>query len=313
MHVKNVRNNSNSNNIQDYLIQKQAIINDILQDTNLSCGVSPRLYNAMQYSVLSGGKRLRSILLLAVLESYEANIAVADIAPIIISIEYIHAMSLVHDDLPCMDNDDWRRNKLTCHKQYTESTALLTGDALFAHGIESCLQLQNNNINPVTVLQIMQELLKSTGLSGICGGQELDMYYSNANLPSHINLEQTLINIHTAKTGALIKASTKIGGILSNINYEDLELLEQYAHSIGLAFQIQDDIFDITSSQGKLGKSINKDIESNKLTFPSIYGLNRSKEIAQDLITESKKYLDKLDLKHQYLYNIADYVLDRSH
>ena len=234
-----------------YLRTKQQLCEEALEKA-LPIHYPETIYEAMRYSLLSGGKRLRPVLCLATCEMLGGSIDIA--MPTACALEMIHTMSLIHDDLPAMDNDDYRRGHMTNHKIYGEDIAILAGDGLLAYAFEY-IAMQTENVPPQKVLQVIRQLGRAVGADGLVGGQVVDL---ESEGKSNISLE-TLNYIHNHKTGALLEISVVSGGILAGATPEDLQRLSAYAQNIGLAFQIIDDILDITATQERLGKSIGKD------------------------------------------------------
>jgi geranylgeranyl diphosphate synthase type II len=257
----------------------------------------------MAYSLLAGGKRIRPILCLT---SHEAcGGKYTDILPQACSIELIHTYSLIHDDLPAMDNDDLRRGKPTNHIVFGEAMAILAGDALFTDAIG--LFARSDTIPAEKLILSIHELASAAGIKGMVAGQAQDIISENAD-PDR----ETIEFIHRNKTAALIKASVKIGAVLSDADHGSVASLADYGEHIGLAFQVVDDILDIESSTEELGKPRGSDKEKNKMTYPSVYGLNRSKEIADELINKAIASAQRIDGNPEKLIAIAEYLLTRT-
>ena len=258
------------------------------------------LSEAIRYSVLDGGKRLRPILVYLIGELGNAENDSLDI--LAGSVEIIHCYSLIHDDLPSMDDDDLRRGKPTTHKKYDEATAILAGDALQPFAFELVTTI---NISDRKKLSIIQSLAEACGYQGMVGGQIKDIH-------SHdIKDVESLDIMHSQKTGRLIQSSIETAGILSNLRKQDIESLIEYGDKIGLAFQIQDDIIDIESPSTLSGKDQGSDVEKDKLTYPSIVGIENSKVRAFDLAKEAKEKLQLLDRNTDNLCKLADYIVSR--
>ena len=258
------------------------------------------LSEAIRYSVLGGGKRLRPILVYLIGELGNAKNDSLDI--LAGSVEIIHCYSLIHDDLPSMDDDDLRRGKPTTHKKYDEATAILAGDALQPFAFELVTTI---NISDRKKLSIIQSLAEACGYQGMVGGQIKDIH-------SHdIKDVESLDIMHSQKTGRLIQSSIETAGILSNLRKQDIESLIEYGDKIGLAFQIQDDIIDIESPSTLSGKDQGSDVEKDKLTYPSIVGIENSKVRAFDLAEEAKEKLQLLDRNTDNLCKLADYIVSR--
>jgi geranylgeranyl diphosphate synthase type II len=228
--------------------------------------------------------------------------------PTACALEMIHTMSLIHDDLPAMDNDDYRRGKLTNHKVYGEDIAILAGDGLLAYAFEH-LASETQNVPADRLLKIVALLGRAVGAAGLVGGQVVDL--ESEGKPD-VSLE-TLNFIHNHKTAALLEASVISGGILAGASDLDVQRLSTYAQSIGLAFQIVDDILDITATQAELGKTAGKDLRSQKATYPSIWGLEKSREQAQQLVERAKGELATWGEAARPLVALADFIVTRTH
>jgi len=292
-------------NLSTYLNQRQTQVEAAL-DRSLPLTYPEKIYEAMRYSLLAGGKRLRPILCLATCELVGGTVEMA--MPTACALEMVHTMSLIHDDLPAMDNDDYRRGKLTNHKVYGEDIAILAGDGLLAYAFEY-IAAQTQNVPAERVLQVIARLARAVGASGLVGGQVVDL---ESEGKSNIQ-EETLNFIHTHKTGALLEACVVCGGILAGATDADQERLSGYAKNIGLAFQIVDDILDITATQEELGKTAGKDLQAQKATYPSLWGLEVSKAKAQQLVNAAKAELDVFGEKAQALIAIANFITTRTH
>jgi farnesyl diphosphate synthase len=242
-----------------------------------------QLHSAMAYAVRAGGKRIRPLLIYATWQlgqvhpKGQQDIEQVDAAAV--AIELIHTYSLVHDDLPAMDNDDLRRGKPTTHKMFNEATALLVGDALQSEAFTIITQMQ---IPAKLKVELMQELSISAGMHGMCKGQAIDL----ANVGKVLNL-QTLEKMHRLKTGALLRCAIRMGTILGGVPQEQRDLLDQVAQDVGLGFQVTDDILDATQNSETLGKTAGKDEQANKPTFVSLMGLEASQKYAEELLTKS--------------------------
>ncbi|MBI5098662.1 MAG: polyprenyl synthetase family protein [Nitrospirae bacterium] len=288
-----------------YLKQKRKSVDDFLKKYIASKkkrkDCPEQLSKAMGYSLMAGGKRIRPILALA---GYEAVGEGSDnILPVAASIELIHTYSLIHDDLPAMDNDDFRRNKPTAHKVFGEATAILAGDALLTDAFHI---ISGARVDPEKLICVIHELSKASGPEGMVGGQTADIM-----LESKKAKKKDIIYIHTHKTGALIRASVRIGAIMADSSPDKLSSLTEYAEKTGLAFQIIDDILNITGTKEELGKPTGSDDAKGKNTYPSTFGLKKSEKIAEQLIKESLKALDAFDKKADPLREIAKYILSR--
>ena len=258
------------------------------------------LAEAMRYSVLNGGKRLRPILVYLTAELGEAENQSLDI--LAGAIELIHCYSLIHDDLPSMDDDDLRRGYPTTHKKYDEATAILAGDALQPLAFELISNISTSDNNK---LSMIRSLARSCGYSGMVGGQIKDIHSHNIEDVNSLDL------MHSEKTGSLIQSSIETSGILSDLELADIKTLTEYGSKIGLAFQIQDDIIDIESPSSISGKDQGSDIEKDKITYPSIVGLDESKDKAQKLASEAKEILQPLNKNTDNLCELADHIVSR--
>ena len=258
------------------------------------------LSEAMRYSVLNGGKRLRPILVYLSSELGEANHDSID--TLAGSIELIHCYSLIHDDLPSMDDDDLRRGNPTTHKKYDEATAILAGDALQPLAFELISNLDTSDSNKITIVNC---LAKACGYLGMVGGQIKDIHSKEINTVHDLDI------MHSQKTGRLIQASLETSGILSGLDQKDIEALNKYGEKIGLAFQIQDDIIDIESPSSISGKDQGSDINQNKITYPSIVGLEESRTRARELASEAKEMLHLSHKNADNLHKLADYIVQR--
>lgn len=255
---------------------------------------------AMNYSLANGGKRLRPILVLEFCRICGGSIENA--LPLACAIEYIHTYSLIHDDLPCMDDDDMRRGKPSCHKMFRESTALLAGDALLTHAFEL---IANSNINAESKASAIALLAQNAGVGGMIGGQVLDLKYENED-PSITEL----ITVHKLKTGALISAACLLGCIAGNANQTQLSAASNFAYNLGIAFQIKDDILDVIGDEEKLGKPIGSDAEMDKTTYVTLVGQEKAEQDVKNLTSAAIKQLSVFE-NNDYLIALSDYLIDR--
>ena len=282
-------------------------------ETALDASLGPErpesLREAMRYSLLAGGKRLRPILCLAACELAGGDSELA--MPTAVALEMIHTMSLIHDDLPAMDNDDLRRGRPTNHKVYGDAVAILAGDALLTRAFEM-VALRSPGVPADRLLKVVGELSLVSGAPGLVGGQVVDLECEG----KQVDLE-TLEYIHLHKTGALLKACVITGALIGGADDAQLESLRTYARGIGLAFQIVDDILDVTASSDVLGKTAGKDLVADKTTYPKLLGLEESRERARVLISEAKLSLDAFKpaggglAQAAPLLALADYVIGR--
>ena len=266
-----------------------------------------RLHAAMRYVTLSGGKRLRAALVIATGEALGAQADVLDVPAC--ALELMHAYSLVHDDLPAMDNDDLRRGKPTCHKAFDDATAILTGDALQTLAFELLARDPALAIDPVQRLAMLAMLAQASGSAGMAGGQAIDL----GAVGQPLALAE-LADMHARKTGALIRASVALGALCApNCDPARLEQLDVYARAIGLAFQITDDILDVEGDTETLGKPQGSDQKHAKPTYPALLGLERARALAREQHTAALESLRSLGDNGQLLGEIADFILDRTH
>lgn len=291
--------------LQTYLAKRKTLVEQAL-DQSLQVVYPETIYESMRYSLMAGGKRLRPILCLASCEMMGGHVDVA--MPTACALEMIHTMSLIHDDLPSMDNDDYRRGKLTNHKVYGDAIAILAGDGLLAYSFEF-VATQTKGISAESIVQVIAKLGKAVGAAGLVGGQAVDL---DCEGKSDVSVE-TLDFIHKHKTSALLEASVLSGAVLANASDADLERLTTYAQNIGLAFQIVDDILDITATQAELGKTAGKDLDAQKATYPSIWGLEESRQKAQQLVDEAKEALDSYGSGAYPLQALAEFITARTH
>src|SRR4030042_4410513 len=291
--------------IKSYLKEKRELIDSYLE-SYFSIPSEPFvLHKAMRYSIVAGGKRIRPILALASYEACGGN--PKDIVPYATALELIHTYSLIHDDLPSMDNDDLRRGKPTNHKVFGEAMAILAGDALLT---EAFLMLSNNphssSLQLSDLIKIIREVSLASGVHGMVGGQALDIFSENTE-PD----KDTLNFIHLHKTAALITASVRMGAILANIKEKKLKALTEYGTGIGLAFQIIDDILDIEGNAEELGKTAGSDIKMKKMTYPALCGTEKSRQKAKDLIADAIDSLKIFSYEANKLRNKEHYLLRR--
>ena len=287
-------------NIEEYLKDQAKIINSYLEN-QLKEGTPEKLFKAMNYSLNAGGKRIRPILLLESARAcgFENIEKIIDIA---LSIEMIHTYSLIHDDLPSMDNDDLRRGKPTCHKVYGEPIAILAGDGLLTYAFEKISSI--NNVNAEKLLKVINILSHNTGIYGMVAGQAADILAEKEKSFDDIEF------IHKNKTAKFIMACCQIGAVLADADEKKESFLKDYGYNIGMAFQIWDDILDEIGDTEKLGKTAGKDRENNKLTYPSSYGLEKSKEIAKRHVEKALKSLENIE-NRKILEELAKFIISR--
>lgn len=260
------------------------------------------LYEAMRYSVMAGGKRLRPVLCLASCEAVGRDEKKA--LPFACALEAIHTYSLIHDDLPCMDNDDFRRGRPTNHKVFGEAVAILAGDALLNIAFEWMSDAPN--LDPLIHIKAIREMAKATGAQGLVGGQVVDLQSEGKNLTP-----EELQYIHIHKTARLIQAAAKTGAILGEAPEKTLQAISIYGENLGLAFQITDDLLDVLGNQEKMGKSVQKDAKVSKATYPSLFGIETSQKIAKDCLDKALHAIQFLGDKANLLREIASVVETR--
>ena len=293
---------SSTFDFSNYLIKHRSSVEAAL-DESLGPERPKQLREAMRYSLLAGGKRLRPILCIAACEFVDGDPELA--LPTAVALEMIHTMSLIHDDLPAMDNDDLRRGRPTNHKVYGDAVAILAGDALLTRAFEM-VALRSPGVPAEQLLKVVGELSLLAGAPGLVGGQVVDLECEGKS----VDLE-TLEFIHLHKTGALLKACVTSGALIGGASEDVLEALRIYAHGIGLAFQIIDDVLDVTASSDVLGKTAGKDLVADKTTYPKLLGLEESRKRANELISEAKAVLKPLNLNSAPLLALADYITNR--
>lgn len=268
-------------------------------------GYQKIIFEAMNYSLKAGGKRLRPILLM---EAYRISGGKGEeYLPYSMGMEMIHTYSLIHDDLPALDNDDLRRGKPTNHKVFGEAMAILAGDSLLNHAFETMLEHGCKSQNPDVAIKAIYEISKASGVNGMIGGQVVDILSEKERIP-----KEKLDFIHLNKTAAMIVACMRAGAILAKASEKELEALTTYGEKIGLAFQIVDDILDIEGSEEELGKKVGSDIMNEKSTCPSLIGMDESKKISKRLIDEAKNAIEIFGEEKIFLNSLADYIISRS-
>jgi geranylgeranyl diphosphate synthase type II len=290
--------------LAEFLAEQQHLIDAALDRLAPPESALPEtIHRAMRYSLFAGGKRIRPILCL------QAAAAVSDDAPGVInaacSLEMIHTYSLIHDDLPALDNDDFRRGKPTCHKVFGDAMAILAGDALFTLAIQTLVRIET--LDAVRKVALIGELSFASGtVEGMIGGQVTDIEGERKS-PSAELLDQ----IHRAKTGALLRASVRMGAICAGGGDAEIAAISRYGEHAGLAFQIVDDILDIEQSSEALGKTAGKDAAQGKITFPSVYGVDRSRDMAREECSKAHESLTRFGDRALRLHQIADLIVER--
>ena len=293
--------------LREYLEEKKKIVEDSLIEllTNYRNKYPEKLAEAMEYAVMNGGKRIRPILMYMICDLFEKNNFknYDKIKEIAVALEFIHCYSLVHDDLPAMDNDDYRRGKLTVHKKYNEAIGVLVGDVLLteAFGIIA----NSKSVGDKNKVEIISKLSEYAGFFGMVGGQFVDMESENKKVEI-----DTLKYIHAHKTGKLLTAAIELPMIALDIESEKREKMVEYSKLLGIAFQIKDDILDIEGNFEEIGKKSN-DIRNEKTTYPSIFGLEKSKKLLQEYLEKAKKIIEDEFEGNQLFLELTDYFGNR--
>jgi geranylgeranyl diphosphate synthase type II len=280
-------------------------INRALESILETPGRSDRILEAMKYSLMAGGKRIRSILCMAAAETAGGDAESA--MPAACALEMIHTYSLIHDDLPAMDNDVLRRGKPTCHMAFDEATAILAGDALLTLAFQTLSSIELSSADQAaTWLRVIELFSRAAGYCGMIQGQMIDI----ASEGSRLTLAE-LKSMHRLKTGALIEASLCSGAVLGGLNSNRIKMLENYARNIGLAFQVADDILNVEGDPEMMGKAVGTDKLRSKATYPSLLGLQESKKFAKELVKNALQALESFDIKAEPLRAIANYIITR--
>lgn len=273
-------------------------------DKYLECKDNPQsiIYEAMRYSVFAGGKRLRPVLMLLVCRMCGGDINEA--LPFACALEMIHTYSLIHDDLPAMDNDDLRRGQPTSHKKFGEAAAILAGDALLNKAFEVMSDYSGNDT--ARALKAMSIIARSSGTEGMIGGQVVDMISEGRE----ITLDE-LRYLHLNKTGAIIRSACAAGAVTAGADDDEIRAVDKFAKNLGIAFQIQDDILDVTGTEEELGKPIGSDAEEGKNTYVSLLGIERAEEMSKEYSESAKRALDIFGEKADTLKRLTDYLTNR--
>lgn len=291
----------------DMLPQKVEDINKILEKfLSADTGLAEYLMDSMRYSVMAPGKRLRPILMQETAALFSKE--VPELPYFCAAIELIHSYSLVHDDMPCIDNDEYRRGRKTTHAVYGETTALLAGDGLLNFAYETAAAAFEITKDPVKTAKALSVLTKKAGIFGMVGGQAVDVECEKTNNPL---TKEKLLYIHENKTGALIEASMMIGAILAGASDEDVLKLEKAASAIGIAFQIRDDILDVEGSFEELGKPIGSDEENGKDTYVTLFGLEKAKEDVKEYSDRALTILNQVGNKNEFLMELVESLISR--
>ena len=292
---------------QVYLKEKTNFFETELKKELQELSYPETIAKGMEYAVLNGGKRLRPFLLFATLELLNEDINKG--VKSAIALEMIHSYSLVHDDLPALDNDDYRRGKLTTHKVFGEAEGILIGDSLLTYAFYVLSQKNLELLSSEQIVNIISKTSEYSGINGMIGGQMIDIQSENKK----IDLE-TLKYIHSHKTGKLIKLPIEIACIIANLEKNKREVLEEYADLIGIAFQVKDDILDVEGTFEDLGKPVGSDIDLHKATYPSILGMEESKKILNDTVEKAKEIIKNNfgEEKGEILISLADFIKNRN-
>ncbi|MDO9529910.1 MAG: polyprenyl synthetase family protein [Syntrophales bacterium] len=292
--------------LDDYLKARKNIVDEALdrylpgEDTFPST-----IFKSVRYSVFAGGKRLRPILCMASAEAVGGNIET--VLPVACALELIHTYSLIHDDLPVIDDDDYRRGKPTNHKVFGEDIAILAGDALLTEAFRLMSKREFvGETPPDRLLAVISDISEAAGFLGMVGGQVVDVQSEGKEVG-----EETLDYIHTHKTGAMITTSVRAGAVLSGAGKNEIDALSDYGRNIGLAFQIADDILDVEGDQETLGKDIGSDRSRGKVTFPALFGLEASRKKARELVDNALSDIAQFDSRAEPLRMIAKYIIER--
>ena len=295
------------NDFQVYLKEKTDFFETELKKELKELSYPETIAKGMEYAILNGGKRLRPFLLFVTLELLNEDIKKGIKSAI--ALEMIHSYSLVHDDLPALDNDDYRRGKLTTHKVFGEAEGILIGDSLLTYAFYVLSQKNLELLSSKQIVNIISKTSEYAGINGMIGGQMIDIESENKK----IDLE-TLKYIHSHKTGKLIKLPIEIACIIANLEKDKREILEEYADLIGLAFQVKDDILDVEGTFEDLGKPVGSDIDLHKATYPSILGMKESKKILNDTVEKAKEIIKNKfgEEKGKVLISLADFIKDRN-
>ncbi|MEE3605662.1 farnesyl diphosphate synthase [Bacillus altitudinis] len=295
-----------TSNLNEFLTTRKQSIEDYLFTYVQELSIPEDLKSSMLYSLKAGGKRLRPVLVLALLNAYGKG--EEDGIPVGCAVEMIHTYSLIHDDLPCMDDDDLRRGKPTNHKVYGEATAVLAGDALLTESFRLITSQLSDDVPADQKLRIIDELVTSAGALGMVGGQFDDMEAEQKQIPL-----SELESIHARKTGKLLTFSVVAGAILAGASDDEIEKLREFSYHIGIAFQIRDDILDLEGSEEKIGKRIGSDTANEKSTYPSLLTLSGAKEKLDEHITRAKEIVSNLELEQNLLHDLCDLIASRDH
>ena len=282
--------------------RQQLVEKQLVKELEKEPPLDARLAESMRYSLMAGGKRLRPILLMAAADAVGAK--GTDYLTTACALEMIHTYSLIHDDLPAMDNDDYRRGKLTNHKVYGDGMAVLAGDALLTLAFEVIGRQEHTD--PATLLRTVQEISTAAGMNGMVGGQAIDLESEGHRIPM-----ETLRKMHMGKTGALFRAALRSGAILAGASEEQLAALTTYAEGFGLAFQITDDILDVTGDEALIGKPVGSDLRNEKSTYVTLTSLEEAQRLAKETVDAAVAALDGFGPEADFLRQLVRYMLER--
>ena len=295
------------NDFQVYLKEKTDFFETELKKELQKLSYPETIAKGMEYAVLNGGKRLRPFLLFATLDLLNEDISKG--VKSAIALEMIHSYSLVHDDLPALDNDDYRRGKLTTHKVFGEAEGILIGDSLLTYAFYVLSQKNLEFLSFEQIVNIISKTSEYAGINGMIGGQMIDIQSENKKIDF-----ETLKYIHSHKTGKLIKLPIEIACLIANVKKDKREILEEYADLIGIAFQVKDDILDVEGTFEELGKPVGSDVDLHKATYPSILGMEESKKILNDTVEKAKEIIKNKfgEEKGKNLISLADFIKNRN-
>ncbi|MBV7317975.1 polyprenyl synthetase family protein [Bacillus halotolerans] len=295
-----------TNKLASFLAERKKAVEKQLFVYTENLNIPDSLKKSMLYSLEAGGKRLRPLIVLAVLNAYGKS--EKDGIPVGCAVEMIHTYSLIHDDLPCMDDDDLRRGKPTNHKVFGEATAVLAGDGLLTESFKLITSHVSDEVSAEKRLRLVNELISAAGTEGMVGGQIADMEAENRQ----VTLEE-LESIHERKTAKLLGFGVIAGAILADAPEEEIETLRVFSSHIGIGFQIRDDILDVEGSEEKIGKRVGSDTTNDKSTYPSLLSLEGAKKKLDGHIKEAKRLIDGLSLQKDLLYELCDLIAARDH
>lgn len=287
---------------QEWQERVEIIESALVEHLGEAAALDKKLVESMKYSLTAGGKRLRPILLMASADAVGGR--GLDFLPVACGIEMIHTYSLIHDDLPAMDNDDYRRGKLTNHKVFGDDIAILAGDGLLTQSFE--VMLRQTGVSPEVLVQVVREMSVAAGPNGMVGGQAMDQQAEGKHIPM-----EDLRRLHMGKTGALFKAAIRCGAILAGANEEQLAKLTTYAECFGLAFQITDDILDVVGDEAEIGKPVGSDQRNNKSTYVTLTSLEEARRLAQETVDEGVAALEGFGEEAVFLQDLLKSMLTR--